>query len=815
MSILRIAAAVFLILGGVCVSAAPDPVSQHASAAQQTFLEDLAHRSFRFFWEQANATNGLVADRAPADGQGATEAASIASVGFGLTGICIADSRGWIDSEAARQRVLTTLRYFWNEASHEKGFFFHFLDMRNGKRLWKCELSSIDTALLMAGILTARQHFDDPEIHDLASQLYERVDWCWMLNGGRTMSMGWTPENGFLDARWDGYSEHMLLYLLGLGSTSHPLPAESWTAWRRTPVGTYAGNTFLQCPPLFTHQYSHAWVDFRDMRDAFADYWLNSRLATRAQRVMCIQMSDRFPQYGPLVWGLTSSDGPDGYKGWGGPPPTVNPPIDGSVVPCAAGGSIAFEPVICSATLMHMQKLYGNKIWQRYGFVDAFNPHTGWVSKHVIGIDTGITLVMSENVRSGMIWETFMKNPEIQTAMYKAGFVSTSKTVADGDRSYLETLARDTWQCLSGLAHADTGLPYDTSDRGDDTSVSNIGLYLSDIAAAERMGFIRHGTAVKRIRRTLESVKKLETDFGFQQSWNSVSKLKPGRNDTWISILDSGNLAAGLLTVGQAYPDFQDDCRQLVDAMQWKAFYSPERRSFCGGYNRATREFNQEWTVCLLGADSRMASFLAVASQQVPLDHWSSLNREWEERHGARYLKPGWQGGGLFMQYISGIWLDEKGTIMGQSAANFAYAQIIHARRNDYPVWGWSASDSPEGKYLGWGKLQDNVVTPHASALAIGDYPQEVTANLRAFEALGARDKRLGFLDAVDFRSGRKSQRFLFLDQSMLFLSLVNYLRDNAVKKWFEADPMIQRGRHLIKDYRQTEYGARRSLLNP
>jgi hypothetical protein len=386
----------------------------------EAFLEDLQRRCFNYFWEQAEPSTGLVADRAPADGSGKFSEASIASTGFGLAALCIADERGWVERDKAYQRVLTTLRFIWEKMPHERGFYYHFVNNKTGERVWNCELSSIDTGLLMAGVLTARQYYKGTEVEDLATKIYERVDWPWMRGKGQTLTMGWTPENGFLNATWDGYSEHTIIYLMGIGSTTYPLPAEAWKIWKREPVITYDGLTFMACPPLFTHQFSHAFVDYRDKRDDFANYYRNSVLATRAHRQMCIKLAKRFPHFGEDLWGITASDYAGGYTAWGGPPATGN--IDGTVVPCAAAGSIPFLPDEVIRTLRYMKKTYGDKVWKRYGFVDAFNPQTGYTADHVIGIDVGISLLMIENYRSGFVWKYFMANPEVQRAMGLAGF---------------------------------------------------------------------------------------------------------------------------------------------------------------------------------------------------------------------------------------------------------------------------------------------------------------------------------------------------------------------------------------------------------
>jgi hypothetical protein len=402
--------------------------------ADAALLHELQKRCVLYFWEQGDPRTGLVLDRAGADGGPSASArsrdvASIAATGFGLTALCVAERRGWLTREEAYARVLTTLRFLADKMPHERGFFYHFADRRTGERAWRCELSSIDTALLMAGVLTVRQHYRGTEVERLATELYGRVDWPWMLAGGETLSMGWKPEGApegrFLAARWDRFSEHPALYLLALGSRTHPLPPEAWRAWKREPAVTYAGRTFLQHPPLFVHQFPHAWFDFRGRRDFDdRDFWKNSVDATLAHRQFCIDLGKggdaRFAHYGESLWGITSSDSAKGYVGWGGPPATGN--LDGTVVPCAAAGSLPFAPDECLQALRHMRRTYGDRTWKRYGFVDAFNPATGWVGPDVIGIDAGITLLMAENYRTGWVWECFGGNEEVRRAFERAGF---------------------------------------------------------------------------------------------------------------------------------------------------------------------------------------------------------------------------------------------------------------------------------------------------------------------------------------------------------------------------------------------------------
>ncbi len=403
-------------------------------ADDEALLDEIQQRCLRFLWEQADPDTGLVVDRARADGRNHPKMASIASTGFALTAICIGDERGWLGHDQAYGRVLTTLRHLWEKQPHRRGWYFHFVNKRTGKRAWKCEVSSIDTALLMGGVLTARQAYPGTEVAELATKIYERIDFPWMTNGQGTLTMGWKPEKGFLPQRWDHYAEHTMLGLLALGSTTHPLPASSWHAWPRRNVYDYNGTTFFGSPVLFTHQYSHAYVNFAGLRDDYADYAHNSKLVTLAQRRLCAdQLSAFFPHYGENVWGISSSDFKKGYTGWGGPPATTN--IDGTVVPYAVAGSLVFTPKESMAAIRHLSTRYADQYWTHYGPSAAFNPGTGYKAKDVLGIDQGITFVMIENMRTGRPWELFMANPEITQAMQIAGFRPLTQEQADENRT--------------------------------------------------------------------------------------------------------------------------------------------------------------------------------------------------------------------------------------------------------------------------------------------------------------------------------------------------------------------------------------------
>jgi len=391
----------------------PPPVSDDA------FLDEIQQAIFLFFWEQSSTTTGLVKDRALATGNDTRTMASIAATGFGLTALCIGHRRGYGDAAQIQTRVTNTLTFLLSQLTNVNGFFYHFIDMNSGARVGTSEVSSIDTSILLCGVLTCRQYFQDAQIQSLASQIYDRVNWPWMLNGGATFSMGWTPENGFITARYDTYCELMMLYLLAIGSTTNPVPASAWNAFTR-PVFTYQGLTYITnlYAPLFIHQYSHAWFDFRNKSDQYTNYFNNSVTATQAHMLFCLSLQSQFKDYQTNTWGITASDSENGYVVWGGPP--AMGPIDGSIVPCAAGGSLPFLSTDCIAVLRNIRTLYP-QAWQRYGYLDSFNPLTGWYDSDVLGIDAGITMLMAENQRSAFVWNAFMANQEAQGAFSAVG----------------------------------------------------------------------------------------------------------------------------------------------------------------------------------------------------------------------------------------------------------------------------------------------------------------------------------------------------------------------------------------------------------
>jgi hypothetical protein len=446
---------------------APSLTYQALPKDQRAAIDELEHRTFQWFWDSADPTTGLVPDHWPAD-----SFASIASVGFALTAYGVGVERGYVTREQAVDRTLATLRFF-NEATQDDsedgatgyhGFFYHFLDMKTGKRYARgVELSSVDTTLLLGGVLFAQTYFDrssakEKQIRALADTIYRRVDWTWMQPKAPLISMGWTPGGQFIPSNWKGYDEGMLVYVLALGSPTHPVSDDAWQAWTSTypkQWGEFQGRTFLNFAPLFGHQYSHTWVDFRGIQDAWSrehqtDYFQNSRQATYAQRSYAIANPNHWEGYGENIWGLTACNGPGdavvkrddgstrafyGYTARGAGLDYVSD--DGTIAPTAAGGSIAFAPEIVVPALLEMKKRYGDAIYGKYGFVDAFNPSydtgtvpkegrlvkgMGWADDKQIGIDQGPIVLMIENWRSGFVWNVMRKNPYMRKGLERAGF---------------------------------------------------------------------------------------------------------------------------------------------------------------------------------------------------------------------------------------------------------------------------------------------------------------------------------------------------------------------------------------------------------
>ena len=387
----------------------------------EKLLEEIVSRAFLFFWNEAGKRSGLVRDRALADGgPDKRRISSIAATGFGLSALCIGHQRGYLPAHQIRARVIDTLGFLLNHVEQVNGIFYHFIDVNTGRRVRLSEVSPIDTTILLCGALTARAYFQDPVISRLVTNIYARVNWRWMLNGGTTFALGWTPEYKFIGARWDTYCELMMMYLLAIAAPVYNISPSAWHAFAR-PTQEFEGYSYISgTDPLFVHQYSHAWFDFRKQRDAYANYFQNSAIATYVHRQFCLSLRWRYPDYDQNTWGITASDSRLGYQIWGGPPEIGYP--DGTIVPCAAGGSIPFQPAETIACLTNLYSQHGLRAWKRYGFVDAFNPLTGWTDVDVIGINQGIAMLMAENYRTSFIWDNFMKNPEAQRSMKLVGF---------------------------------------------------------------------------------------------------------------------------------------------------------------------------------------------------------------------------------------------------------------------------------------------------------------------------------------------------------------------------------------------------------
>jgi len=587
------------------------------SPEDDALLDELQQSAFRYFVEQADPKTGLVRDRARSDGSPSEGKASIAASGFSLSAWAIATQRGWTDRENALQHVRLALRFLADKAPRRHGFFYHFMEMDTGERAWKCELSPIDTGLFFAGAIVAREYFSDPETTALVDRLFHDVDWEWFLNGGATLAMGWHDEHGFSRYRWDKYSEDMMLGFLGMGALERPLPAGYWDAWSRKPVGTYAGYHFIEGPQLFIHQFTHAHVDFRDLRDAYADYYHNSVLASLAQRQFCVDLRGEFPAWGERLWGITASDSATDYKAWGGPPRTEEAnALDGTIVPCASAGSVAFVPTEAMTTLRYMRTAYGDRIWSRYGFVDAFNPETGWVNRDVIGIDLGITLVQAENARTGFEWAVFMQAPEVHRALARAGFLSQKRDLPWADQARFHEIAAAAWRSVESVpATADT-----------------LGIRLSTILSASSLGLIPEDDAVNRISTMLKA-----------------TALPTGERAV-------GPYAASLVTLRQAIPAFASEATRRLSAIDWDGL---------------TVESD------LLGSTSRLAAFLQVASGAKPVSAWTSMRRSSQAVGPVRVLQPAQ----VRDQLMPGLWLDERAIVTGDSSSQLAYAIAVENRK--------------------------------------------------------------------------------------------------------------------------------------
>lgn len=467
-------AVTFIALGFACAAisacgrqqtASPGPETPPAGLQSDPFLDTLQARTFGYFWDLTDHKTGLTPDRAPK-----LTFSSIAAVGFALTAYGIGAERGFVTREEAAERTLNTLRYFWElpqgtdtaSVSGYRGFFYHFLRFDTGHRYRNTELSTIDTALLLAGVLFAQEYFDredstEAAIRVNADSLYRRVEWDWFRDEPPLIAMGWHPEpgRGFNGSQWDGYNEGMILYVLALGSPTHPVEPQAWDAWTSTyEWSDFYGYDQVNFSPLFGHQYSQAWIDFRGIQDAYMrekgiDYFENSVRATLSQRAYAQDNPTGWTDYGSDVWGLTACDGPGvpvetekgeqrfrGYWARGASNRHIND--DGTIAPTAAGGSIAFAPVETIAALKAMKDRYGAPLFSTYGFLDAFNPSftyadaevrhghvvdgKGWFDTDYLGIDQGPIIIMAENFRTGLVWETMKRSPYIVRGLQRAGF---------------------------------------------------------------------------------------------------------------------------------------------------------------------------------------------------------------------------------------------------------------------------------------------------------------------------------------------------------------------------------------------------------
>jgi hypothetical protein len=466
--------AIALLLAAACspaqtssrpATAASTPAAiRHDELRNDAFLDTLQRRTFDWFWETTNPRNGLTPDRWPTK-----SFSSVAAVGFALTAYPIGVERGYVTRAQAAERTLATLRFFWEApqgpqpagvAGHN-GFFYHFLDMETGRRFQTVELSTIDTTLLMAGVLLCQQYFggqsaEEGAIRAYADSLYRRVDWQWFQTKPPLVSMGWHPEKGFIDYYWFGYDEAQILLVLALGSPTHPLGPEAWEQFTKNyKWAEFYGYEHVNFAPLFGHQYSHVWLDFRGIKDEYMrgrgiDYFENSRRATLSQRAYAIDNPMRWRDYGPDVWGLTASDGPgdstvtiDGrprefHSYWARGAARGEIRDDGTIAPTAVGGSVPFAPEVTLPALKTMRAKYGDHLFGRYGFVDAFNPTlrdslftikhgrvvrgTGWFDVDYLGIDQGPIVAMVENYRTGLIWDLMKKSPYIVRGLCRAGF---------------------------------------------------------------------------------------------------------------------------------------------------------------------------------------------------------------------------------------------------------------------------------------------------------------------------------------------------------------------------------------------------------
>ena len=394
-------------------------------------------KSYYFFIKESNINTksdgyGLIRDK----NKYANEIASIASVGYGLAALIIGVKRKWLSPKKAYEKASKTLDTFLNKVEGKNGFYYHFINMNTAKREWNCEISIIDTAIFICGAIAAGEFFEG-EVKEKAEKLYKRINWQWYRNPENNyFYMGYKPETGFW-GKWDMYAEQLMLYVLGVASPTYPISKQMYLDMQKTKEDfkEIKDIIYTYCGTLFTYQFSHAWIDFRDRIDENGINWFeNSIKATMANREYCIENSKKFKTFGENSWGLTACVGPKGYSGEYGAKPSIaniDQQNDGTIPPCGPAGSIVFTP---SQSIKSLEYFYNHfpKLWGKYGFQDAYNlEKKEWYAKEVIGIDKGISMVMIENYLSQIIWHCFMKNEYIQKGLNKLGIKKIKNVLAE------------------------------------------------------------------------------------------------------------------------------------------------------------------------------------------------------------------------------------------------------------------------------------------------------------------------------------------------------------------------------------------------
>lgn len=390
----------------------------------QALLDTLSRRTVNYFYEQSFPETGFTRDRAANfEIKDQRRVASIAATGFSLAALAIGAKRGWLDEYKAKERTITTLNALLTKAPRKNGWYYHWLDWQTGARVWESEVSTIDTAILVGGAILAKQAWRDKTISAKVDKIIAGIDWKWMLTDGGskptsiTFTHGWKPEKGFIEHRWRDYSEQMILYLLALGADTK-IPANTWEGFTRDPV-RYEGIDLLMGGPLFMHQMTQGFFDFKNKRDRLGyDYWVASRAATLANRKYCIVNPKKYAGYGPDCWGLSAGDGPNGYKAYGAPHWGDD---EGTIIPTSAISSILYTPELSRRAAEHFATNYA---WAfgRYGFSNGFNPGQKWRSDDVIGIDLGMCLLAIENSRDGLPYKWTMSSPIVRRGFARAGF---------------------------------------------------------------------------------------------------------------------------------------------------------------------------------------------------------------------------------------------------------------------------------------------------------------------------------------------------------------------------------------------------------